>query len=154
MIAVKLMTGRFRRGSSLGIIGSGSYDSIDERERRLILMHLQMARTEDKELNKQNNQLINLASAPRSTEMNASHGHATTIKEDEIKGTVVPKMDELKGIMVPIPEVNVVGGQYERGVKGAIVDAFIEVDDNKRIMVPISEVNIVEGNMNEALKAL
>ena len=65
-----------------------------------------------------------------------SHGHATTIKEDDIKGTVVPKMDELMGIMVPIPEVNVVKGQYERSVNGAIVDAFIEVDDNKGIMVP------------------
>ena len=52
----------------------------------------------------------NLASAPRSTEINASHGHATTTNGDEIKGTVVPKMDELKGIMVPILEVNVIKG--------------------------------------------
>ena len=49
-----------------------------------------MARFEDKELSKQNNQLINLASAPRSTEVNASYGHATTTNGDEIKGTVVP----------------------------------------------------------------
>ena len=47
---------------------------------------------------------------------------------------MVPRIDELKGIMVPIPEVNVVEGQYERSVKGAIVDAYIEVDDN--VMVP------------------
>ena len=136
MIAVKLRTGRFRQGLSLDVIGSGSYDSIQESERRLILLYLQMARFEDKELTKQNNQLRNLASAPRSTEITLSHGHATTIKEDEIKGTVVPKTDELKGIMVPIPEAKVVEGQYERGVKGAIVDAFIEVDDNEGIMVP------------------
>ena len=61
-------------------------------------------------MRKQNNQLINLASAPRSTEINASHGHATTTNGDEIKGTAVPKMDELKGIMVPILEVNVIKG--------------------------------------------
>ena len=82
-----------------------------------------------KELNKQNYQLINLASAPRSTEITLSHGHATSI-EEELKGTVVPKTDELKGIMVSILGVNVVEGQYEWSVKGAIVDAFIEVDDN------------------------
>ena len=52
----------------------------------------------------------NLASAPRSTEIYVSHGHATTTNGDEIKGTVVPKMDELKGIMVPILEVNVIEG--------------------------------------------
>ena len=36
------------------------------------------------------NKSLNLASAPRSTEINASHGHATTTNGDEIKGTVVP----------------------------------------------------------------
>ena len=86
-----------------------------------------MARFEDKESSKQNNQLINLASAPRSTEINASHGHATTTNGDEIKGTMVPMTDVIKGqwflmllrfkwIMVTKSEVNIVEGQYERSV--------------------------------------
>ena len=43
LIAVKLKTGRFRQGLSLEVVGKGSYDSIQESERRLILMYLQMA---------------------------------------------------------------------------------------------------------------
>ena len=66
---------------------------------------------------------------------------------DEIKGTMVPMTDVIKGqwflmllrikrVYVPMSEANIVEGQYERSVKGAFVDAFIEVDDNKGIMVP------------------
>ena len=53
---------------------------------------------------KLNNQLQTLASAPRSTEINTSHGHATTKVYDGIKGTMVPMTDELEETMVPITE--------------------------------------------------
>ena len=57
-----------------------------------------------------------------------------------------------KRIMVPIPEVNIVNGQYERSGKGAIVDeTSIEVDDKEGIMVPIIEVNIVEGHYERSV---
>ena len=40
------------------------------------------------------NKLLNLASAQRSTEINISHGQATTLKGDKIEVTMVPKLDE------------------------------------------------------------
>ena len=45
------------------------------------------------------NKLLNMASAPHSTGINASHGHATTNEVDEIKGTMVPnnKVNMAKG---------------------------------------------------------
>ena len=46
----------------------------------------------------------NLASAPRSTEINTSHGHATTKVDDGIKGTMVPITDGLEGTMVPMTD--------------------------------------------------
>ena len=148
-----MRTGRFRQGLSLGVVGNGSYDFIQESDRRLIFLYLQMARFEDKELNKLNNQLINLASAPRSTKINASHGHATTIKEDEIKGQWFLMLLKSKRIMVLISEVNIANGQYERSVKGAIVDkTSIEANDKEGILVPISEVNIVEGQYERSVE--
>ena len=53
-------------------------------------------------------------------------------------------MDELKGIMVPILGENVVEGQYERSVKGAIVDASIKIDDNK--------VDLAEGQYGQSIQ--
>ena len=67
------------------------------------------------------NKSLNLASAPRSTEIVLSHGHATT-NEEGIKGTMVPVIKEDEGTMVPRAEVNIVNGQYERNVYDAITD--------------------------------
>ena len=54
----------------------------------LVLAH--GARFEEMEMNKQNTQLLNLFTAPRSTEIIDSHGHSTTPEGKEIKGIVVP----------------------------------------------------------------
>ena len=51
------------------------------------------------------NKSLNLASAPRSTEIALSHGHATTTEADKNEGT-----------MVSNTEVNLAGGQHERSV--------------------------------------
>ena len=116
------------------------------------MLYLQLTRFEDKELNKQNNQLISLASATRSTEINASHGHATTITKDEIKRQWLLILLKFKRIMVPISEVNITNDLYERSVKGVIVDdTSIEVDDKEGIMVPISKVNI-EGQYEQSVE--
>ena len=45
---------------------------------------------------------LNLASAPRSTEITLSHGHATT-NEEEIKGTM-PVFKEVKGLWFREPK--------------------------------------------------
>ena len=70
-------------------------------------------------MSKQTIIFINLVSAPRSTEINTSHGHATTIKVDEIKGTMVPMVDKINGTMVPNTEVNLAEGQHERNTESA-----------------------------------
>lgn len=76
------------------------------------------------------NKLLNLASVPRSTKIITSHWHATTTKEDDLKGTivpptdeitgtVVPNADEMKGTMIPNIEVNVAIGLNKRSVEDA-----------------------------------
>ena len=69
-----------------------------------ILSNLHMAKHHIGKIVEENNPL-NMALAPRSTEINTSHGHATTTEIDENEGT-----------MVPNTEVNMAEGQYERSV--------------------------------------
>ena len=67
------------------------------------------------------NNLSNQASAPRSTEIVLSHGHATT-NEEKTKGTMVPVFKVDEETKVPNAEVNIVNGQYERSVYDADTD--------------------------------
>ena len=90
--------------------------SVKERDEMILnltrsLWNLHMARHHIKRMEEEN-KLLNLASAPRSTEINTSHGHATAKVEDEIKGT-----------MVPNTEVNLVEDQYERSVEDILTNA-------------------------------
>ena len=66
------------------------------------LWNLNMARHYVGKIGKENN-LSNLASAPRSTEITLSHGHATT-NEEEIKGTMVPVFKKVKGLWFREPK--------------------------------------------------
>ena len=72
------------------------------------LWNLHMARNHVEKMDEENKSL-NLASAPRSTEIITYHKHATTNEVDENDGT-----------MVPNSEVNIVEGQYERSVADSL----------------------------------
>ena len=69
------------------------------------------------------NKPLNLASAPRSTEIIPSHKHATTNMIKENDGTMVPNSEE-----------NMADGQYERSVKDALTFGIepITIDEEVR----------------------
>ena len=54
-------------------------------------------------------------------------------------------MDELKGIMVPIPEVNVVEGQYERSVDGAIMN------ENESVIYEMEVKDSIDDEMLQSI---
>ena len=88
-----------------------------------------MARRYVNEMDKRINS-INLASAPRSTEIVLSHGHATPI-------------EEFDGTVVPIIEKGLAEGQYERSIQDTNEDEAI-----------IYEVEIKDSTRNEMLERI
>ena len=90
-----------------------------------------MARNEVKEMSKRTNKSFNLASAPRSTEVSLSHGHATS--------------NELNGTVVPNTEVNLAEGQTEQSIKDT---KDFEHEANVRV---VEDNDVIQ---NEMLKSI
>ena len=126
------ITNAFKKiGDVMTSLQERSSDSImmnDERDELVLelsrsLWNLHMARHKIEKM-VEGNKSLNLASAPRSTEIVLSHGHATLV-------------EELNGTMVPNTEVDLAEGQYKQSIQDT--DAFeseainIDVDDKDSI---------------------
>ena len=101
-----VMTSLQERSSDSLMMNAERDELVLELSRSLWSLH--MARQYVNKMDKENKSL-NLASAPRSTEIVLSHGHATSI-------------EELYGTVVPTTEVNWVEGQFERSIQDTIDD--------------------------------
>ena len=99
------------------------------------LWNLHMVRHHVMKMEEQNKSL-NMVSAPRSTEIITSHGHATTTEFEENEGAVVPNT-----------EVNMTEVQYERSVE----DAYII--ENESVIIEVEVKDSIESEMLMSMNA-
>ena len=124
-----VMTSLQERSSDSVMTNDERNELVLELSRSLWSLHL--ARSYVNEMDKENKSL-NLASAPRSTEIDLSHGHATLIKKHD-------------GTLVPSAEVDLAEGQYERSIQ----DTIDVVSDAE-----VYEVELKDLIQNEMLKSI